>query len=130
MQARARATEALRRDPSSPTKVRTLRLWSGSECRFRTLMPGVSRTEAAMREIFAVSRPSLKLGTASKSLGNSVPYYEDAADQDQYDPEHPRQAELRPSPEETHSIQQKADQKLGGDHQRRSEEHTSELQSR
>ena len=33
--------------------------------------PGTARTAPAMREIFASSRPSEKLGTASKSTGLS-----------------------------------------------------------
>lgn len=64
----ARESEASRIGSSSPAKVMTLRLWSGSEWRSRMRMFGVEEADSTIRSTFSSSRPSEKFGTASRSM--------------------------------------------------------------
>src|SRR5215212_852925 len=55
-----------------PTKVKTVRWWSASECVSSKRTSATPRTASSSAAMVARSRPSLKLGTHSTSIGDRL----------------------------------------------------------
>ena len=68
----APAIAAARAACGDPIRVVSSRLWSGSDWRLSSVMPGTDVIAATMASITSARRPSLKLGTTNTS-GSGVP---------------------------------------------------------